>query len=172
MTPNPVAKPKPQYIPTQVYKVYIQATPQAIWDAITQPEWAVKYGYRAPVEYELRPGGRYRGIASPEMAAMGVSGDIIDGEVIECDPPRKLVQTWHPTWDPETAAEPPTRLTWQIEEDDDGITSLTITHELEGAPAIAKQVAGTGKLNQGGGGWAWVLSDLKSLLESGKGMGS
>lgn len=47
---------------TQVSRVYIKATPQAIWDAITQPEWQVKYGYRAATAYDLRPGGDFRGL--------------------------------------------------------------------------------------------------------------
>jgi uncharacterized protein YndB with AHSA1/START domain len=156
------------HIPTQVYKVYIKATPQAIWDAITRPEWALKYGYRSPVDYDLKPGGRFRGLSSPAMAAMGLAEVIIEGEVIESDPPRKLVQTWHPIWDPEIAADAPSRLTWEIAEDDGGVSTLTVTQELEGAPITARQVAGTGKITQGGGGWAWVLSDLKTLLESGR----
>ena len=47
-------------VTTQVYEVYIRATPQAIWDAITSPEWTVKYGYQGAVEIELRPGGAYK----------------------------------------------------------------------------------------------------------------
>ena len=47
-------------VTTQVYRVFIKATAQAIWDAITQPEWAKRYGYGCPVEYDLRPGGVYR----------------------------------------------------------------------------------------------------------------
>ena len=45
---------------TQVYRVYIKATPQAIWDAITKPEWTARYGYTGLVDYELRPGGAYK----------------------------------------------------------------------------------------------------------------
>jgi uncharacterized protein YndB with AHSA1/START domain len=160
--------PNEAHIPTQVYKVYIRATPHAIWDAITQPEWNQRYGYRSPSEYELRPGGAYRGKASPQMREMGLAEVIIDGEVLECDPPRRLVQTWHPTWDPETASDRPTRLIWEIAEDDGGVSTLTVTHELEGAPHVAQQVRGIGRLHQGGGGWPWILSDLKTLLESGK----
>ena len=52
---------------TQVYRVYIKAPQQAVWDAITQPEWNKRYGYQAPGEYELRPGGAYRGLASDGM---------------------------------------------------------------------------------------------------------
>ena len=78
---------------TQVYRVYIKATPEAIWDAITKPEWTERYGYAARVEYDLRPGGAFVTSAGEGMQAMSVNKPIIDGEIIEADPPRKLVQT-------------------------------------------------------------------------------
>jgi uncharacterized protein YndB with AHSA1/START domain len=155
-------------VTTQVYQVFIKATPQAIWDAITSPEWAERYGYRGRVEYDLRPGGAYRGFATPEMLAMGASEVVVDGEIVEADPPRKLVQTWRALWDPDMAAEGFTRLTWETQEETGGITRLTVTHELEGAPRTAETVAGVIPLEQGGGGWSWILSDLKTLLETGK----
>jgi uncharacterized protein YndB with AHSA1/START domain len=155
-------------VTTQVYRVYIKATPQAIWDAITRPEWTQKYGYHGIAEYDLRPGGKYRALAPAEMQSMGMPEVVVDGEVVESDPPRKLVQTWRFLWDEEIAAERPTRVTFDIEEDDGGITRLTVTHELEGAPKTAEQVASTARLQEGGGGWSWILSDLKTLLETGE----
>jgi uncharacterized protein YndB with AHSA1/START domain len=158
-------------VTTQVYRVYIKATPQAIWDAITKPEWTQRYGYRGIAEYDLRPGGKYRALAPADMQAMGMPEVVVDGEVVEADPPRKLVQTWHPLWDEEIAAET-TRVTFDIEEDDGGVTRLTVTHELEGAPKTAEQVASVARLHEGGGGWSWILSDLKTLLETGSPAGS
>jgi uncharacterized protein YndB with AHSA1/START domain len=80
---------------TQVYRVYIKATLEQIWDAITKPEWTERYGYAGRAEYDLRPGGAYRALPGAEMAAYeGVPDVIVDGKVIEADPPRKLVQTW------------------------------------------------------------------------------
>ncbi len=152
---------------TQVYRVYIRATPEAIWDAITKPEWTQRYGYQAIAEYDLRPGGSYRGLAPAQMQAMGMPEVVVDGELLEVDPPRKLVQTWRFVWDEEIAAEGPTRVTFDIEEDDGGYTRLTVTHELENAPRTAAQLAGPGRLHEGGGGWNWVLSSLKTLLETG-----
>ena len=70
-------------VTTQVYRVYIKATPEAIWDAITKPEWTQKYGYRGIAEYDLRPGGRYRALAPEEMQSMGMPEVVVDGEVIE-----------------------------------------------------------------------------------------
>ena len=85
---------------TQVYRVYIKATPQKIWDAITEPEWNARYGYGAPGMFELRPGGSYRSTPSDEMRKYAAEHGypmpevVVDGEVLEVDPPRKLVQTW------------------------------------------------------------------------------
>ena len=81
-------------VTTQVFRVYIKASPEAIWDAITKPEWTERYGYRGRAEYELRPGGSYKGFATADMLAMGTPEVVVDGEVVEADPPRRLVQTW------------------------------------------------------------------------------
>jgi uncharacterized protein YndB with AHSA1/START domain len=141
---------------------------EAIWEAITSPEWTEKYGYKGRVEYDLRPGGAYKGFATEQMLAMGSPEIVVDGEVVEADRPRKLVQTWRFLWDPELVEEGFTRVTWETREEAGGITRLTVTHELEGAPKHAEQVLGLVDLEQGGGGWGWILSDLKTLLETGK----
>jgi uncharacterized protein YndB with AHSA1/START domain len=155
-------------VTTQVYQVYIKAKPEAVWEAITSPDWTEKYGYRGRAEYDLRPGGAYRALAPADMIAAGGPDVAVDGEVIEVDPPRKLVQTWRALWDPELVEEGFTRVTWDIQEETGGITRLRVTHELENAPVHASQVAGDAPLERGGGGWSWILSDLKTLLESGK----
>ena len=146
----------------QVYRVFIKATPEAIWDAITKPEWTERYGYGGRVEFDLRPGGKFRSVASPEMQQAGMPEVVVDGEVLEADPPRKLVQTWRAGWEQEAA----TRLTYEINPGQGEVTILTVTHELEGAPNTAAMVAGT--VEGAGGGWNEVLSDLKTLLETGK----
>jgi len=152
---------------TQVYRVYIKATPQAIWDAITQPEWTEKYGYGGRGEYDLRPGGAYRGFTSQEMRATGAPDLAIDGEVVEVDPPRKLVLTWRMVMDEEMAAQGFTRLTYELDEGKDGVTKLTVVHDLAGAPQLAVLMSGGLEDVGAGGGWSWVLSDLKTLLETG-----
>ena len=161
MTPKPA---------TQVFRITIKAPAQAIWDAITKPEWTERYGYGGRGVYELKAKGKYHHEASPEMRAVGLPEKIIVGEIIESDPPRKLVQTWHPLFTPEMTAEPPTRLTYEIQEHQGGVCTVTLTHDAEGAPLVAGMVTGGGDPNQGAGGWPWVLSDLKSLLETGKRM--
>jgi uncharacterized protein YndB with AHSA1/START domain len=150
---------------TQVYRVFIRATPEAIWEAITKPEWTERYGYRGRSEYELRPGGTYRSLADEQMQAMGMPEVVVDGEVVEADPPRRLVHSWRFLWDEQIKAEGPTRVTFEIEEGDGGISTLTVTHELENAPSTAAQLAG--EIPEAGGGWSFVLSDLKTLLETG-----
>jgi uncharacterized protein YndB with AHSA1/START domain len=154
---------------TQVYQVFIKATPEAIWDAITKPEWSERYGYQAHSEYDLRPGGAFRSTATEELRAMGMSQDLVDGEVIEADPPRKLVQTWRFLWTEEIAAEGPTRVTFDITEAGGEVSKLTVTHELENAPQTAAYLAG--EITDAGGGWSYVLSDLKTLLETGENLG-
>jgi uncharacterized protein YndB with AHSA1/START domain len=153
---------------TQVYRVYIKATPEAVWDAIVKPEWTERYGYRGRVSYDLRPGGRYEGATNAGMRAMGAPEIGIDGEVLESDPPRRLVQTWRMIMDEQMAAEGFTRLTHEIEPRGDGVTRLTLIHELAGAPTLQLLMSGGMEDNGAGGGWSWVLSDLKSLLETGQ----
>ncbi len=155
-------------VTTQVFRVYIKASPETIWDAITKPEWTEKYGYRGKVEFDLRPGGAYRAFATEAMRSMGLPEVVVDGEVVEADPPRRLVQTWRALWSEDIAAEQPTRVTFDIEEDDGGVTRLTVTHELEGAPLHASMVGlSEARMHEGGGGWPMILSDLKTLLETG-----
>ncbi len=151
----------------QVYRVYIKATPDAIWEAITKPEWTVQYGYAPLVEYELRSGGAFRAHANEGMKAFGCPDVISDGEVSEADPPHKLVQTWRMTMTPELSAEAFTRLTYDIEPVRGGVTKLTVTHDLAGAPMIAAVLRGEGESGGAGGGWSEILSGLKTLLETG-----
>ena len=151
---------------TQTFGIYIKATPQAIWDAITKSEWTAKYGYGGGVEYDLRPGGGYRAFATEAMQAQGAPEVIVDGQVVEADEPHRLVQTWHALFGPETSAEAPTRLTWELDDIADGVTKVTLTHDLEDAPVTAGFVSGA--IPNTGGGWPYVLSDLKTLLETGE----
>jgi uncharacterized protein YndB with AHSA1/START domain len=157
---------------TQVHRVFIRATPQAVWDAITDPAWTTRYGWGGRSHYELTSGGAFTVSATDEAKAAAESYGftlpdvLIDGEVLEADPPNRLVQTWRRLMDPETAKEGFTRLTFEVLETSPGISRLTVTHELEGAPKLAILVAGD-EPGMGGNGWPWVLSDLKTLLESG-----
>jgi uncharacterized protein YndB with AHSA1/START domain len=152
----------------QMHRVYIRATPETIWEAITKPEWTVKYGYAPLLEYELRSGGSFRAYANEGMKALGCPDVISDGEVIEADPPRRLVQTWRMTMTPELAAEAFTRLTYQLEPGRGGVTRLTVIHDVTGAPRWASVLRGESESTGAGGGWSEILSGLKTLLETGE----
>jgi uncharacterized protein YndB with AHSA1/START domain len=160
---------------TQVYRVWIKASAERIWAAITDPEWNGRYAYQAPSYYELHKGGAFRTPLTPQMKEFAAANGfelpetIIDGEVLESEPPHRLVQTWRSLMDQATAAEPFTTLTYEIEpaKTQPGVCKLTVTHELTGAPATATMVAGT-EDGAAGGGWAWILSDLKTTIETGK----
>jgi len=158
----------------QVHRVYIKATPERIWDAITKPEWTEKYGYTGLADYDLKVGGKHRTRPTQGFIDAGFTGDLVDGEVLEVDPPRKLVVTWKLLMSPEVADEPYTTLTYDIEATKTAGTRLTITHDVTGAPNTAALVSGqmedvdAGPGENAGGGWSWILSDLKSLLETGE----
>jgi len=135
----------------QVYQLFIKATPERIWEALVDPELTSKYFYGSRIT--ISPEGRLS--TSPDG-----SENWGDSEVLEWDPPRKLVHGWQSLYDPELAAEATSRVTWEIEPQDGGMTKLTVVHDqLEGAPKTAESVAG---------GWMFVLSGLKTLLETGK----
>jgi uncharacterized protein YndB with AHSA1/START domain len=162
---------------TQVYRVYIKATAEQIWTAITDPEWTNRYGYTGYTHYDadFAPGSYYKTVPNEEFKAQAAAygfpcpDPVVDGEVVEADPPKKLVVKWNMLMDPGIAAEGPTQITYEIDTFDSGYCALTLTHELAGAPLTAALVAGNGADPgaDGGGGHAWVLSDLKSLLETG-----
>ncbi len=135
----------------QVYQLFIKATPEQIWEAIVDPELTSKYFYGSRIT--ITPEGRIS--TSPDG-----SQSWGDSEVLEWDPPRKLVHGWQSAYDPELAGEATSRVTWEIEAQDGGMTKLTLVHDqLEGAPKTAESVAG---------GWMLVLSGLKTLLETGE----
>jgi uncharacterized protein YndB with AHSA1/START domain len=160
-------------VTTQVYRVYIKAAPEAVWDAITKPEFTERYAYTR-AEFDLRPGGVARAFATPQMkkeaAELGfdVPDVLTDGEVIEADPPKRLVHTWRLMWDQDTANEGFTRVTWELEPIEGAVTKLTVVHDLEGSPRIAAIVSGSMEDQGTGGGWAELLSGMKTLLETGE----
>ena len=81
-------------------------------------------------DYDLRTGGAYRAHPNDGMKAMGITGVIVDGEVIVVDPPRRLVQTWRMLMEPSLAAEGFTRLTYDVEPVRGGVTRVTVTHDV------------------------------------------
>jgi uncharacterized protein YndB with AHSA1/START domain len=101
------------------------------------------------------------------MQRMGLPEVIIDGEVLESVPPRRLVHTYRWLFTAESKQEGFTKVTYEIEQTPAGFSRLTVIHDLAGAPTMAEAVKSKFNL-EGGGGWNWILSDLKSLIETGK----
>jgi uncharacterized protein YndB with AHSA1/START domain len=136
---------------TQIYQVFIKATPEQIWDAITKPEFTERYFH----------GARHT-ITPDHYSSLGPDGSVWgDEDVFEFDPPRKLSHGWRSLYSDELDAEEASRVTWEIEPGDDGVSFLTVVHDrLEGAPKTAAKVSGSG--------WMGVLSGLKTLLETGE----
>ena len=133
-----------------VYVTYIYTTPQKVWDAITKPEFARKYWVHYNVS-DWKKGSHWEHQKGDDSGTI-----MIDGTVLESDPPHRLVTTWTR---PDKSKEP-SRVTYDIAEYNDGLVCLTVTHDqLEHDPAMAARVSG---------GWPKVLSNLKSLLETGK----
>jgi uncharacterized protein YndB with AHSA1/START domain len=152
-------------VTTRTFRVWIGATPEEIWRALTDPESLRRYGYGGHVEFDLRPGGAYRVKATEEMLAFGAPEVMLEGVVREVDGPHRLVHTWHALWDDRIASEPATTVTYELEPGANGVTKLRVTHELEGAPTAAAIVSG--EVADAGGGWSFLLSDLKTLHETG-----
>jgi uncharacterized protein YndB with AHSA1/START domain len=139
---------------TQVYQVFIKATAEQIWDGITQPEYVDRYFHNCRLDAPLAAGGRWLGL-SPDRSQIWA-----DSEILEFDPPRRLVHGWRALYNDELAVEGESRVTWEIEPQDDGTCLLTVVHDqLENAPKTAVQVSQ--------GGWMHILSGLKTLLETG-----
>lgn len=140
--------------PMQVYSVFVRATPEQLWDAITKPEFTRKYFYGSIIESTFEQGAKYCG-----FAAEG-GEQYVDGVIIDATPPTKLVTTWRAMWADALAAEPFSRVTWEIEATGNGVSKLTVVHDrLEEAPMTAESV---------GNGWSYVLSGMKSVVETGK----
>lgn len=135
---------------TQVYRLFIKASAEQIWDAITKPEFTMRYFFGGRIENTPE---RHLAVA-PDGSLWG------DSQTLEFDPPRRLVHGWKSLYNPEFAEEEESRVTWEIEPQDGGYCLLTLVHDrLEGAPKTAESVAG---------GWMLVLSGLKTLLETGE----
>ena len=138
---------------TQVYQLYIKATQEQVWDAITNPEIVAKFFHGAQVESTYEVGTKIRSLSPDRSEIWG------ENTILECDPPRRLVQTWRSLYDPEMAAEAESRVTWEIEAQPGGISKLTLIHDrLENSPKTAASVRG----------WSYILSNLKTVVETGE----
>jgi uncharacterized protein YndB with AHSA1/START domain len=135
----------------KVFEIYIKTTPERLWQAITDTELREKYNFGVGVESDWTPGSRY------EAAHARASTRIAEGENIEVDPPRRLVQSFTALWSEDVRAAGTSRVTWEIEPVADSCR-LTVTHDQ-----LPEHVN-----DQIYGGWPMILSGLKTLLETGE----
>ena len=139
--------------PAIVYTIYIVATPEKVWQALTSAEFSRKYFFGNAVEVDLKIGGAY--VVRPPDGSVHISG-----EVIECNPPRKLTITFNVNWPQLIEKLGPTLVTYEIEPAGDAVR-LTMT-EAHDRPLDDDILSG------GRSGWPAILSSLKSLLETGE----
>ena len=141
-----------RFKPTTVYTIYIAATPEKVWQALTSAEFSQKYFFGNSVAIEQRVGGAFI-VRTPDGALH------ISGEVFECDPPRKLTFTFNVNWPALIEKLGPTLVSYEIEPAGNA-TKLTMT-ESHDRPIDDDILSG------GRQGWPAILSSLKSLLETG-----
>jgi uncharacterized protein YndB with AHSA1/START domain len=139
----------------KVFEIYIKTTPERLWQALTDPEMKRKFTFGVWVESDWKRGSSYTGTAGKTTVAPGTA--ILEGENLEVDPPRRLVQSYRALWSDDVKREGTSRVTYEIEQIRDSCR-LTVIHDQlrEGAnPELY-------------GGWPMILSGLKTLLETGE----
>jgi uncharacterized protein YndB with AHSA1/START domain len=134
----------------KVFEIYIKTTPERLWQAITDGEMRSKYNFGVGVASDWTPGSRYE-MTHPAAGVLG------EGENLEVDPPRRLVQSATMLWSDDVKNEGTSRITWEIEPVGDSCR-LTVTHDELREDANAELY----------GGWPMILSGLKTLLETGE----
>jgi uncharacterized protein YndB with AHSA1/START domain len=145
MTANPAS--------TFIYMTYIRTTPQKLWDALTSPEFIRQYWFGMTCESDFKVGSPWRLVFDDGRVAD-------EGEIVEAEAPKRLVIRWRHQWKPEMKAEGQAHCTMELEEAK-GAVKLTLIHSLDTPVETSKFIQGVS------GGWPQILSNLKSLLETG-----
>jgi uncharacterized protein YndB with AHSA1/START domain len=144
-----------KFKPAIVYTIYIASTPEKVWQALTSAEFSRQYFSGFAIEADLKVGGAF--------IARAPDGSVhIDGEVIECDPPKRLTVTWNVNWPELVEKLGPTLVTYEIEPAGETV-KLTMLQSHD--RPISEDI-----LSGGRQGWPAILSSLKSLLETGSAM--
>lgn len=135
----------------KIFEIYIKTTPERLWQAITDSEMRSKYSFGVGVESEWKPGSPYKTTTSQWPTP------ISEGEILEIDPPRRLVQSFRALWGEDVISEGTSRVTWEIRPVGDSC-HLVVTHDQLREAANEELY----------GGWMMILSGLKTLLETGE----
>ena len=135
-----------------VYVTYIRTTPEKLWRALTEPEFTRQYWMGTTQESEWKPGASWK-----IVFADGRTAD--SGEIVEIDPPRRLVLKWRNEIFPALTEEGYSRMTYELEPAGETV-KLTLTHEMD--------VKDSKFIKAVSSGWPIILSSLKSLLETGE----
>ncbi len=134
-----------------VYVTFIRTTPGKLWEALTEPQFIRQYWFGTTIECGWKKGSPWKMVQSD-----GSTSDT--GEILEIDPPRRMVIRWQNQWKPELEAEGPSLCTIELEPVGSAV-KLTITHSIEREPSKL--------IHAVSGGWPKIISNLKSLLETG-----
>jgi len=138
--------------PRHIFQTYIRATPDAVWRAITDPDFTRRYFHHTAIDSTLAAG-------TPVRYVLPDGTDAVCGEILEVEPGRRLVMSWRVLYDAALAEEPPSAVEWAITPGHDGVTKVTTIHrDLALSPGTSTSV---------GTGWPWILHSMKSLLETG-----
>jgi uncharacterized protein YndB with AHSA1/START domain len=137
---------------TFVYVTYIRTTPQKLWSALTDDvEFMKQYWFGVHCDSKWTPGSSWKMVHA--------DGSISDaGEIVEAEPPRRLVIRWLHQIKPELKAEGESLCTMELEPSGTAV-KLSITHTIEREPSSL--------IGAVSGGWPKIISNLKSLLETG-----
>jgi uncharacterized protein YndB with AHSA1/START domain len=144
--------------PAHIYQIYIAATPEQVWAAITESEWTRRYFHTTEFVAPPMQGKPYLTVRADGRPA-------VDGLIEEMQPPTdarpgRFVQTWHTRYDPELEREPPSRVEWTVEHAGEQLTRVRLVHDnLEQSPLTWENVRD---------GWVWILNSMKTLLETGQ----
>ncbi len=136
--------------PAHVYQIYIQAKPENVWQAITDPNMTEQYYMGTRIESDFIPG-------SPYVYRTADGTPMLDGTIIESDPPHRLVMTFRPAWTGEGENAPVSRVTWEITPHEDQSKVAVIHEGLDLDIDMGRGIQD---------GWAQVISGMKTLLET------
>jgi uncharacterized protein YndB with AHSA1/START domain len=139
--------------PRYQYEIYIGASPEKVWQGLTDGDFTQQYVYGTRIQTDFKKGSPYAFIGDGNFK-------VVDGEILDIQSNKRLTLSWRAHWDAAVAKDPPSRVTYELSSVGAHVTKLGVVHDqFEGETATYK-----GSVE----GWPLMLSSLKTLLESGK----